>query len=71
MKILIIDSHKSTNNKPQNNLHWKNARIIADHLKADLIWSYKGVNDDIQSGYDKIVFVHASHYAFNVVFEDD
>ena len=64
MKVLVIDSHKSVSNKPCQNLHWLNARKIADHLNGDLIWSYKGVNDSIEGGYDKIIFVHASHYAY-------
>lgn len=64
MKILVIDSHKSTNNNPQQNLHWLNAKTIADHLGADLIWSYIGVNDNIKTGYDAIIFVHASNYSF-------
>jgi hypothetical protein len=64
MKILIIDSHKSNTRKPANNLHWQNANILANHLGADFIWSYEGVNDNIKSGYDKIIFVHASRYAF-------
>ena len=38
-KILVIDSHKSSNDKPAENLHWQNARMIADALDADLIWS--------------------------------
>ena len=32
MKILIIDSHKSSNDQPQQNLHWTNAKILADEL---------------------------------------
>jgi hypothetical protein len=65
VKVLVIDSHKSTSstNEPQN-LHWQNAKKIADAFNADFIWSYKGVNDDIKENYDKIIFVHASHYAF-------
>lgn len=63
-KVLVIDSHKSSDARPQQNLHWLNARILADELNGDLIWSYPGVNDTIRGGYEKIVFVHASHYAF-------
>lgn len=64
MKVLVIDSHKSTKPTPANNLHWINAKQIADHFDGDLIWSYKGVNDEIKSGYDAIIFVHASMYSF-------
>lgn len=64
MKVLVIDSHKSSTSCPAENLHWKNAKIIADALRGDLIWSYPSVNDKIVGGYDKIVFVHASHYAY-------
>lgn len=64
MKVLVIDSHKSTKPTPANNLHWINAKIIADRFGGDLIWSYKGVNDDIKGGYDVIIFVHASMYSF-------
>jgi hypothetical protein len=63
-KILVIDSHKSTNDKPAENLHWQNARMIADALDADLIWSYPDVNDYVRGDYEAIVFVHASHYAY-------
>lgn len=63
-RILVIDSHRSSNGKPQENLHWKNAKAIADHLHADLIWSYPQVNHDVKSGYDSIIFVHASHYSY-------
>src|ERR1051326_4504517 len=63
-KILIIDSHKSSSNKPATNLHWLNAKLLANHLNADLIWSYPTVNDSIKSGYDKIIFVHASAYSY-------
>ena len=63
-KILVIDSHKSSNNQPADNLHWQNARLIADMLGADLIWSYPTVNDNIVGGYEAIVFVHASPYAY-------
>lgn len=63
-RVLVIDSHKSSSDVPANNLHWQNARLIADNLNADLIWSYPTVNDEIKSGYDAIVFVHASHYAY-------
>lgn len=64
MKVLVIDSHKSSSSKPADNLHWLNARILADHFGGDLIWSYPGVNDQIRSDYDAIIFVHASHYAY-------
>jgi hypothetical protein len=64
MKALVIDSHKSSTNGPVQNLHWQNAKKIADKLDGDLIWSYPSVNDDIKEGYDAIVFVHASHYAY-------
>ena len=64
MKVLVIDSHKSTKPIPANNLHWINAKIIADRFGGDLIWSYTGVNDEIKGGYDAIIFVHASHYSF-------
>jgi hypothetical protein len=64
MKVLIIDSHKSSNNKPQASLHWQNAKILADRFGADLIWSYPGVNDQIKSGYDVILFCHSSAYSF-------
>ena len=63
VKTLVIDSHKGTN-KPSPNLHWQNARTLATALGGDLIWSYPGVNDTIKGGYDRIVFVHASHYAY-------
>jgi GrpB-like predicted nucleotidyltransferase (UPF0157 family) len=62
MKALIIDSHKGRlDNK---NLHLINAHQIANKLGADLICSYEGVNDNIQSGYDVIIFNHASAYSF-------
>jgi hypothetical protein len=68
MKILIIDSHKGSLKEPQN-LHWLNAKQIKDHLisvghDVDLVWSYPSVNDSIKSGYDKIIFNHASHYSY-------
>jgi hypothetical protein len=63
-KVLVIDSHKSSTNKPAANLHWQNARMIADAVGGDLIWSYPTVNDNICGGYDAIIFVHASHYAY-------
>lgn len=63
MKTLVIDSHKGAN-KPTTNLHWQNAHTLASALGGDLIWSYPGVNDAIKGGYDRIVFVHASHYAY-------
>ena len=64
MKVLVIDSHKSSKPTPANNLHWINARQIADMLGGDLIWSYPTVNDDIKGGYDVIIFVHASMYGY-------
>lgn len=64
MKVLVIDSHKSTKPTPANNLHWINAKQIADHFDGELIWSYKGVNDEIKADYDVIIFVHASMYSF-------
>lgn len=64
MKILVIDSHKGTSKQDVQNLHWQNAKAIADHLGAKLIWSYDGVNDEIESDFDAIVFVHASHYSY-------
>lgn len=68
MKILIIDSHKGTKEKPQN-LHWLNAEKIQQHLisvgnSVDLIWSYPTVNDTISTGYDVIIFNHASRYSY-------
>ncbi len=64
MKVLVIDSHKGSGGEIPQNLHWQNARRIADALEADLIWSYPSVNDHIKTGYDAIVFVHASQYGF-------
>jgi len=64
MRILIIDSHKGTKNGVPQNMHWQNSKILADYLGADFIWSYPSVNDEIKSGYDIIIFVHASHYAY-------
>jgi hypothetical protein len=68
MKFLIIDSHKGSLKEPQN-LHWLNAKQIKDHLitlghEVDLIWSYPSVNEEIKSGYDRIIFNHASHYSY-------
>lgn len=68
MKFLIIDSHKGNQSIPQN-LHWLNADKIRNHLKSvghdvDLIWSYPSVNDNIVSGYDAIIFNHASRYSY-------
>ena len=62
--ILVIDSHKASHDGPVENLHWQNSRMIADVLGADLIWSYPNVNDHVRGGYDAIIFVHASHYAY-------
>jgi len=64
VRVLVIDSHKSSNNKPAQNMHWTNAKIISDAMGGDLIWSYPTVNDHIKSDYDVIIFVHASHYAY-------
>lgn len=64
MKILIIDSHKGTKDAVPQNLHWQNSKILANYLNADLIWSYPSVNDNIKTGYDAIIFVHASHYSY-------
>lgn len=61
-QTLIIDSHKG--NLSSKNLHLTNAHQIAQRLDADLICSYVGVNDEIKSGYDNIIFNHASAYSF-------
>lgn len=63
-RILIIDSHKGTKESIPQNLHWQNSKILADQLGADLIWSYPTVNEEIRGGYDVIIFVHASPYAY-------
>ncbi len=68
MKFLIIDSHKGSIKEPQN-LHWLNAKQIKDNLislghEVDLIWSYPTINENIKSGYDRIIFNHASHYSY-------
>lgn len=68
MKFLLIDSHKGSMKEPQN-LHWLNAKKIKDFLiqnghEVDLVWSYPTVNDEIKSGYDRIIFNHASHYSY-------
>lgn len=68
MKFLIIDSHKGSLKEPQN-LHWLNAKQIKDFLvelghEVDLVWSYPIVNEEIKSGYDRIIFNHASHYSY-------
>lgn len=63
MRVLVIDSHKGTC-APTDNLHWQNAKDIADIFGGKLIWSYPGVNDQIIAGFDAIIFVHASHYAY-------
>ena len=39
MKILIIDSHKGSNGVSPQNMHWQNAKLLSEYLKADLIWS--------------------------------
>jgi len=62
--ILIIDSHKGTDKLTQTNLHWLNAKILADYLNADFIWSYPDVNLKVRSGYDIIIFVHTSAYGY-------
>jgi len=64
MKILLIDSHKGTENEIPQNLHWQNAKILSDALGAKLIWSYPSVNDRIEKGFDAIIFNHASQYNF-------
>lgn len=64
MRILIIDSHKGTNAGIPQNLHWKNSKILAEYLNADLLWSFPSCNDIIHRDYDIIIFVHASHYAY-------
>ena len=64
MKILIIDSHKGTEKGIPQNMHWQNAKILSDYLGADLIWSYPSVNNTIKTGYEVIIFVHASHYSY-------
>ena len=68
MKFLIIDSHKGSLKEPQN-LHWLNAKQIKEELislghEVDLVWSYPTVNENIKSGYDRIIFNHASHYSY-------
>lgn len=64
MRVLVIDSHKGSERETPQNLHWRNARMIASSLNADLIWSYPSVNDNIKAGYDVIIFVHASPYCY-------
>ena len=63
MNVLVIDSHKGSEAEVPSNLHWVNARTIAEYLGAELIWTYPSVNDAIGVGYDKIIFVHASPYS--------
>lgn len=68
MKILLIDSHKGTD-KPAQNLHWLNAQRIKNYLESvghdvNFIWSYPTVNDNIDSGYDRIIFNHTSRYSY-------
>jgi hypothetical protein len=68
MKFLIIDSHKGTEATPQN-LHWLNANKLVIHLRTlghvvDFIWSHPEVNDTIGTGYDAIIFNHASRYSY-------
>jgi hypothetical protein len=64
MSILVIDSHKGSEGEIPTNLHWQNAKQVADYLGADLIWSYPSVNEALKMNgvYDKIIFVHASPY---------
>jgi len=64
MKMLIIDSHKGTEKGVPQNMHWQNSKILADYFGADLIWSYPSVNENIKTGYEVIIFVHASHYSY-------
>jgi hypothetical protein len=69
MKILIIDSHKGGDNEQPQNLHWLNADRLRNYFisqghPTDLIWSYPSVNDNIRTGYDVIIFSHASRYSY-------
>jgi hypothetical protein len=69
MKVLIIDSHKGSDGEEPQNLHWLNADrlrryFISQGHETDLIWSYPSVNDYIRTGYDAIVFSHASQYSY-------
>lgn len=64
MRALVIDSHKGAKDEIPQNLHWQNAKQISDLIGAKLIWSYKGVNDEVETDFDVIVFVHASAYEF-------
>jgi hypothetical protein len=69
MKILLIDSHKGSEHTVPQNLHWLNISKIQKFLiskghDVHLIWSYPSVNTNIQTGYDIIVFNHASAYAY-------
>ena len=61
--ILVIDSHSGAHHYNHGNLHWLNAKRIADRLGADFIWDYANVNDHIQSDYKTIIMVHCSGYA--------
>ena len=61
--ILVIDSHSGAHHYNHGNLHWLNAKRIADNLQADFIWDYTGVNDSIPSDYKTIIMVHCSGYA--------
>ena len=68
MKILVIDSHKGTD-QPAQNLHWLNAnriqlKLLSDGHEVDFIWSHPTVNDNVKGGYDSIIFVHASRYMY-------
>jgi len=62
-KILVIDSHKSSDDSDQQNLHWLNGKIISDHLNAKYIWSYPRMNDVIDNDLSIIIFNHASNYS--------
>jgi hypothetical protein len=69
MKILIIDSHKGGETERPQNLHWLNADRLRNYFifhnhTVDLIWSYPSVNDYIRTGYDVIIFSHASQYSY-------
>lgn len=69
MKILLIDSHKGSTAEPAQNLHWLNAERLKNHLESighdvNFIWSYPTVNDNITTGYDRIIFNHTSRYSY-------
>ena len=68
MKILLIDSHKGTTESAQN-LHWLNAERLKIYFESvghdvNFIWSYPSVNDNIDDGYDCIIFNHTSRYSY-------